>query len=148
MNSVDAKSIPVNVSLHTKVTDAGETDHTELKSDGTLFQKSDAVYLRYDEVMNDNDKVQTTIKIKQEDVTIIRSGAVSMKQRFAANTLKEGTYESPYGPIQIATKTDSLDFRWHDETREGKLTLNYRVLFQGEEAGYHELTIKLKGEKA
>lgn len=144
---MDATPIPVKVMLHTKVTDSGEEEETKLSSDGTLYRKSDAVYLRYDEVLNENDNVNTTIKIKDEDITIIRSGAVSMKQRFTPGGLKEGTYESPYGPIQIATKTDSIDFEWHELEQVGHLTLNYRVLFQGEEAGYHELAIKLRGEE-
>jgi uncharacterized beta-barrel protein YwiB (DUF1934 family) len=147
VNSVKTNAIPVKIVLHTKITDSGENEDTKLTSDGTIYWKSDAVYLRYDEMMNETDKVNTTIKIKDEDITIIRSGAVSMKQRFAPGSLKEGTYESPYGPIQIATKTETMDFQWHEGTQEGKLSLNYRVLFQGEEAGFHELVIKLRGEE-
>lgn len=144
---MDANPIPVKVMLHTKITDSGENEDTKLTSDGTILRKADAVYLRYDEMLNDTDQVNTTIKIKDEDITIIRSGAVSMKQRFAPGSLKEGTYESPYGPIQIATRTESMDFEWHENSQEGKLSLNYQVLFQGEEAGYHELEIKLRGEE-
>ncbi|WP_221567342.1 DUF1934 domain-containing protein [Alkalihalobacillus sp. TS-13] len=140
-------TIPIEVDLHTKITESGATEDTSLSSSGTLYRKNDTVYLRYEEVINGTDKVNTTIKIQNDDITIIRQGAVSMRQRFAPGVEKEGTYESPYGPIQIATRTEKVDFDWNEAEKKGHLSLDYQVLFQGEESGYHQMLIKLRGEE-
>ncbi|WP_408008672.1 DUF1934 domain-containing protein [Pseudalkalibacillus sp. A8] len=140
-------TIPVEVDLHTKIIDSGATEDSKLSSNGTLYRKNGAVYLRYEEMINEKDKVNTTIKILTDEITIIRQGAVSMRQRFSPGTEKEGTYESPYGPIQISTKTDKIDFDWNETVQKGYLSMDYQVLFQGEEAGYHQMLIKLRGEE-
>ncbi len=146
MSSVDL-TIPVEVDLHTKIIGSGGAEDTKLSSNGTLHRKNDAVYLRYEEVINETEKVGTTIKILADEITIIRKGAVSMRQRFSPGTEKEGTYESPYGPIPISTKTDKIDFDWNEKVQTGYLSMDYQVLFQGEEAGYHHMLIKLRGEE-
>ncbi len=140
-------TIPIEVELHTKITESGTTEDSSLSSSGTLYRKNDAVYLRYEEVINEADKVNTTIKIQNDEITIIRQGAVSMRQRFIPGAEKEGTYGSPYGPIQIATRTEKVDFDWNEAELKGHLSMEYQVLFQGEEAGYHQMLIKLRGEE-
>ncbi|WLD93207.1 DUF1934 domain-containing protein [Alkalihalobacillus sp. AL-G] len=140
-------STPITISLHSISDQSGEQEEIRFSAPGTLYQKESATYVRYEEVINETDKVNTTIKITDGDATIIRRGAVSMRQQFIQGEQTDGTYGSLYGPIKIGTDTKSMDFKWDERTKVGALSLEYRVLFEGEETGNHQLSIRLKGER-
>ncbi|WP_257347513.1 DUF1934 domain-containing protein [Pseudalkalibacillus decolorationis] len=139
-------STPITVTFHSISDQSGQNEETQFSALGNLYEKETAIYIRYDEEINESDKVNTTIKITNDDATIIRRGAVSMRQQFIPGTLTAGTYGSVYGPIQIAMDTKTMEFDWNERTKRGSLSLEYDVLFEGEKTGRHQLSIKLKGE--
>lgn len=67
--------------------------------------EKDTLYLRYDEVQQDMQNVHTILKWSPEEVFIMRSGPIKMRQRFRKDLMTVGSYESQYGTLQMLTTT-------------------------------------------
>ena len=99
----------VKVQLNTTITAGEEKETFELTTNGTLQKKGETWYLRYDEVHSDMENVHTILKWAPEEVFIMRSGKVKMRQRFIKDLMTVGNYESPYGTMQMLTTSKSMD---------------------------------------
>ena len=136
----------VTIQLNTTISN-GETNETyELLTFGTMQNKAGTWYLRYDEVQNDLENVHTILKWAPEEVFIMRSGKVKMRQRFIKDLMTVGTYESPYGTMQMLTTTKKLNHAFNEETREGKMILAYDLNMNGNDVGRYKMEINYKEE--
>lgn len=91
--------------------------------------------------------MKTIIKIQDEQVLIMRSGAVSMRQTHVKGEWTTGTYTSELGTFALQTKTDNVLFKWSDEKKKGQLFLTYALLLSEQEAGRYTITLNLKEAK-
>jgi uncharacterized beta-barrel protein YwiB (DUF1934 family) len=135
----------VNVILHTKIRNGGETDTFEIVTSGTKFTKGNALYLQYSEE-SENGIVQTTIKYKEAEALLMRSGSVNMRQVFNLAEITNGHYESQYGTMPMQTRTKLVSHIWNQERREGKFLFDYDLFMQGNLLGQYEMTIAYKEE--
>jgi uncharacterized beta-barrel protein YwiB (DUF1934 family) len=126
--------------------DEAEKHHTN--TDGMLIHKGEATYLQYKEEIEGAGSVNNVIKITNDGILIIRSGSVSMKQKFLIGQTTKGMYDSPYGQLWMETKTDKMNFRYNQQKKEGDLLLSYGLVLQGEDTGKHTIKISFQEAKA
>lgn len=110
----------------------------ELWLTGKLHRKSESIYLQYEEIQ-DEKKVQTTVKISQNEALILRKGAVNMRLQFKEAGNQRGKYESEYGTLEVTTKTDVLLFE--ETAHGGKLNLEYDLIIGGQPVGNYKFEL-------
>lgn len=135
----------IKITLQTKITFGGESEAYEFIAFGTRTYKGDTLYIQYTEE-SEAGKINTTIKHKEDETLLLRSGATKMRQVFRLNTITEGYYESIYGQLLTETKTMERGYEWDEAGKEGKLTVHYQMQMQGSEPGKYELLISFKEE--
>ena len=138
------KGLPVTVIMKTTVKDGPQKNINNIKAEGQLFQKGPAVFLRFEEPAEDGKKTIQTLKVKPNEMTVIRKGAITMNQRFIAGIETEGMYQSPYGPMSMTTKTKQVDYKWDEANKTGKLRLRYTLHLQGSKAGDYDMQVTIK----
>ncbi|WP_019243249.1 MULTISPECIES: DUF1934 domain-containing protein [Bacillus] len=136
----------VTIQLNTIISNGQDTEVYELVTFGTLQHKKDTIYLRYDEVQQDMQNVHTILKWSPDEVFIMRSGPIKMRQRFKKDLMTTGTYESPYGTMQMLTLTKKMDQTWNELDKEGKMVLVYDLNMHGNDVGKYEMQITYKEE--
>ena len=134
----------VKVQLNTTITAGEEKETFELTTNGTLQKKGETWYLRYDEVHSDMENVHTILKWAPEEVFIMRSGKVKMRQRFIKDLMTVGNYESPYGTMQMLTTSKSMDHVFNETTQEGRMMLIYDLNMNGNDVGNYKMEITYK----
>jgi uncharacterized beta-barrel protein YwiB (DUF1934 family) len=136
-----ASKLPVSVKLVTEVRDGSQTDTTTLQANGQLFEKNGNQFLSYEEKLEDIGSVRTLVKLSEEQVLIMRSGDVSMRQSFEKGEVTHGHYEHAYGRMQLITQTENINIQVKESPVRGKLLLTYVLTVQGERAGRYKLTL-------
>ncbi|HHY73812.1 MAG TPA: DUF1934 domain-containing protein [Bacillus bacterium] len=141
----DSAKIPIRLKLVTEIRDgAGRKELLTTKVEGTLYSKEDATFLAYKEMMENVGEISNIIKIKTDEVTIIRSGGVSMRHTYKKGATTSGHYQSPYGMMEMVTKTENVDYTYSTKSQKAKLVLSYQLQMQGEWVGRHRLTFLIE----
>jgi uncharacterized beta-barrel protein YwiB (DUF1934 family) len=105
---------------------------------GKLGQKGTEWVLLYKEDLGDGQVVTATIKVESGKATIIRTGAVRMRQEYVIGRWTEGKYDGPFGSMWMETKTERIEFT-------GDLfALHYRLKLNGEDMGRYDVRIELR----
>lgn len=138
--------LPVHVHFVTEIREGARKETVAFEANGQYYVKGQGTYVTFQEP-NEQGEVKTIIKIQDEQVLIMRSGAVSMRQTHVKGEWKTGTYTSELGTFALQTKTDNVLFKWSDEKKKGQLFLTYALLLSEQEAGRYTITINLKEAK-
>lgn len=129
--------IPVQVSVKTTINGA---DPMELIVFGRYYQKEKAVYLQYEEVLEEVGTVRTTVKVSKEDMLILRTGAIKMRLPFRLQETLKGSYELPLGAFETTTTARKMDYTDHGNN-SGRIEIVYDFEMQGSPAGTFHLEI-------
>lgn len=141
----DSAKIPIQVKLVTEIRDgAGQKEMLTTETEGTLYSKDDATFLAYKEITENIGQISNIIKVKNDEVTIIRSGGVSMRQTYKKGATTTGSYRSPYGVMEMVAKTENVDFTYRTHSRKARLILSYQLQMQGEWVSRHRLTFMIE----
>lgn len=144
MAEKESAKIPIRLKLVTEIRDgAGRKELLTIEEEGTLYSKEDATFLAYKEMMENVGQISNVIKIKGDEVSIMRSGGISMRQTYKKGTTTSGSYQSPYGMMEMVAKTENVDFTNRTESKKAKLILSYQLQMQGEWVGRHRLTFMI-----
>jgi uncharacterized beta-barrel protein YwiB (DUF1934 family) len=135
---------PITLEVVTVIKDGKRKEESVTKAKGTLYEKADTTFIMYEDELEVG-KVSNTVKIINNEITIIRRGAVSMRQQFLQGKETEGVYQSPLGTMGMVTKTKRTKFHWNPITHFGKVDLSYELILQDQKVGTHTVTLKLKG---
>ncbi|MBU8905840.1 DUF1934 domain-containing protein [Desertibacillus haloalkaliphilus] len=139
------EQIPIQVHMTTEIND-DENRHERIvvKANGTLVEKNETVYIRYTEEVAEMGEVRNTIKVKDDEVMIIRQGAIAMKQRFKSGKQTESIYKSRYGAMEMKADTEAVAYTWYNQEKVRKLVFSYLLQLQGEDVGHYLVTLKIK----
>lgn len=141
----ESAKIPIRIKLVTEIRDgAGRKELLTIEEEGTLYSKEDATFLAYKEMMENVGQISNVIKIKGDEVSIMRSGGVSMRQTYKKGATTSGSYQSPYGMMEMVAKTENIDFTNRTDSRKAKLILSYQLQMQDEWVGRHRLTFMIE----
>ena len=138
MNDIGTK---VKIKLMSQIipTD-GELETYEMWLQGSFVNKSGSSYLRYEEVQEEQ-KIQTTVKLNNEQSFIMRSGSISMRLPLNSKQKENGHYENMYGSLPIVTKTIELSHEPLNEKIEGRFYAHYDLIINGASVGNYKLEI-------
>ncbi len=105
----------VYVSISGTSTVSGESDKTELVTEGEFKVLGDKYLLKYQEQLSDTgDGCTTIIKINDRTVVMSRSGSINTQMIFENGKKHIGHYETPIGSFTISVSTEELNVNMHD----------------------------------
>ncbi|MEK3806828.1 DUF1934 domain-containing protein [Metabacillus sp. SLBN-84] len=139
-------SKPVQVIVKTEINQGGDTENLELFTSGEHYVKNNASYLSYHEE-HEYGKVKTVVKFRDDEVFIMRSGAVSMKQRFVKDVDTMTNYRTQFGELRLETWTKTISVRMTDGNAGGIIRVQYELQIGEEDSHSHMLTIMFREEK-
>lgn len=99
--------LPVHVHFVTEIREGARKETVAFEANGQYYVKGQGTYVTFQEP-NEQGEVKTIIKIQDEQVLIMRSGAVSMRQTHVKGEWTTGTYTSELGTFVLQTKTDNV----------------------------------------
>lgn len=130
----------VKIKLISSITPTeGEEERYEMWLHGTLVERAGTPYIKYEEVQEDQ-KIETTIKCTSKKALILRSGAVKMRLPLNSVAVQDGHYENIYGQIPLQTRTTNLLFEQEED--KGRFLANYDLLINGASVGHYKLELQ------
>lgn len=131
----DVLTAPVKIKIITTITQQDTApEKFELWSEGIIMQKKDQIYLRYEEVQEDQHR-NTTLRFGQKDAVIIRNGDIKMRMPFVLGQARKGHYNSNYGQIPIVTLTKEMKFEPSESIQNGRFYVQYELLVGEQSVG-------------
>ncbi|MDT2756166.1 DUF1934 domain-containing protein [Enterococcus asini] len=134
--------VPVSIKLATKVTQQRETQDFYFELTGQLVTIGDTLYIRYQEVQGDGQKIPVTIKIMPDGgVQLTRSGEMRMRLKFVYREMVNTSYNTPYGTMLFSTYTKNLRVSLKDRPTSGKLLVEYDLYMADEQIGNYQINL-------
>ncbi|MCQ6274578.1 DUF1934 domain-containing protein [Bacillus sp. V3B] len=140
MTGYPTEQMPVKITVNTTIRNGQEKETYELTTFGQYYKKTNSIFLRYEEHMEEG-AIKTVVKISGQEGSILRNGAVNMRLPFYKNKSLRGRYDSPYGVLEMKTLTTRISHRFDEEFRKGEIDLLYDLKMQGSHAGTYHLLI-------
>ena len=113
--------------------EVGTVDTIEVDTIGKIFEKNKDIYVVYEEI-EEEQKITTTVRISEEEVSIKRFGNVNSLMIFKENHKNLTKYKTNQGLFVIETETNKLTI---DKSKNNyiKLNIEYNInildLFKG-----------------
>jgi len=127
----------VKVKLKTTIRQPNEEPEIyELWATGSLINKGDHDYLKYEEVQEDTN-INTTVKMGEREALVLRSGGLNMRLPFHLNAEQTGSYASEFGMLMVKTTTHRMTYDKKDN--EGMFVVQYELDVSGEPVGEYIL---------
>jgi uncharacterized beta-barrel protein YwiB (DUF1934 family) len=145
LSNSPAEQTPVKIKVKTDIRSGGNKETFELTAFGRYYKKNGSRFLQYDEE-NEAGTVKTIVKMAEGEALILRSGAVKMRLPFRMNKRMRGSYEMPFGTMEMLTLTKGLSQTFEDGNGKGSFDLLYEMKMQGSQAGTYHLAITFEEE--
>ena len=134
--------LPVSIKLATKVTQQQTTEDFYFELAGQLVTIGDTLYIRYQEVQEDGQKIPVTVKIMPDGaVQLTRSGDMRMRLKFIYREMVNTSYNTPYGTMLFSTYTKNLRVSLKDRPASGKIVIEYDLYMAGEQIGNYQINL-------
>lgn len=112
-----------------------------LVTTGVLSGGDDAWRLRYTETQPDTDtKHNITVTMNNGIVIMQREGKYGTSMVFEKGRRFEGSYDTPYGALDMGVFATQVKYKVEDDF--GEVSLQYQLDLQGQYAAMHELKIR------
>ena len=134
----------IQLKMTMEIFDLGKKDISIIKEDAIMQRKGDLTVLTFTENKGKENETNSMITIKPDEISVKRSGAVSMVQKFRKKETTENVYRHPYGTILMKTKTDQLQ----SNMQAGEIFISYTTSLNGGDPRRHRLTIQMKKAEA
>ncbi|MFC4402836.1 DUF1934 domain-containing protein [Gracilibacillus xinjiangensis] len=138
---------PILLKMTMEINDSGKKDVTVVEEHGQLLEKDSTTILTFSEYNENQEKIHSFITIKPDSVSVKRSGAVSMHQKFIKKNITENVYRHEFGTIHMETTTDQITYQPPENQKQGKLFISYTTSLNGDKPRRHRLTITMKRQK-
>ncbi len=121
-------------------------DATEIsfQTKGRLYNKNGTYYLKYEEELEGLEGVESTLKLEENRVTLIRQGEVRTLQKFISGRRTEFEYNTLYGTLQLEVEVDRLSVELDSE--QGRVDLVYKLYKSETLISINQLSISYKEE--
>jgi uncharacterized beta-barrel protein YwiB (DUF1934 family) len=133
--------IPMKITIKTTI---DREEAFELTVFGRYFQRENADYLQYEEVIEEG-KVRSIVKMAAEEALILRSGAIKMRLPFEVNRKLNGSYELPFGQFATVTKARKINYSY--ENGKGCFEVLYEFSMQGSPTSTYHLEIAFQEDQ-
>lgn len=134
----------VIVKVRGEQTDAeGEKSRIEMMAEGRHFYRNGKHYVLYqDQVMDGDGQISTVLKIAPDSLVLMRSGSVVQEQRFDKGQESVSEYQTPFGSLQMAVRTDEMSIVYG--TVSGQVDVSYALSINGQVQTLNELHIEIR----
>ncbi|PTL38322.1 DUF1934 domain-containing protein [Alkalicoccus saliphilus] len=134
--------MPVDISIRTTIRDGKQREKHSMDASGEVLWRGGLMVLRFQEPREEEEARTTqTIQLRDGNLSVRRSGAIAMNQRFVEGIKTEGTYHSVYGPMAMETDTEKVNYEWNEEQGKGIITLVYVLTLQGSVTGTYNMKV-------
>ncbi len=134
----------IKIKVNSVQQEDGQTHKINYTTKGTLYVKKDVYYLKYQENLGDLKGVKTTLKVKEDKVTLIRQGKLRMIQDFIYNQSSSFDYNTPYGSFKFSIKVNQMETSL--SPKAGEIQLGYELHNNSEKINDNQLNITYKEE--
>lgn len=128
---------PVKITVTTTI---NQQETLELVVFGNAYQKGEAFFLQYEEVLEEG-TVRTIVKVARNEALILRGGAVKMRLPFHLQKEMRGSYEMPFGVFETTTLAKKI------ERTEGLIDIHYDFSLDGAPAGTYQMEIRFQEDR-
>jgi uncharacterized beta-barrel protein YwiB (DUF1934 family) len=132
----------VEIQLTTKHKVDGQTEETVHRYLGKGVEKTNGWYLTYKEQLEGAGEVNTTLKVAETDVTLLRQGSLQMKQLFQKGVSSHSPYAGPFGRFSLETHTRRVRI-YREQGRPTEIRVEYQLWLNEQYAGEHELIVNI-----
>lgn len=136
----------VDIELRTVIDRNGEKEMSIVKQTGEYIKKNEVEILTFTEQRDDIGSIRNYITIQNNRVTIRRSGAISMNQKFEVGKKSESLYRHPYGTLHFQIETKTLKRKKRMKHKLGEIVITYKAVINGIEEQNHHLTLTFMKE--
>lgn len=98
---------------------------------GTVSEENGGFVLRYVEEASEFQKTKTKVTLKDDYMSILRTGSFNNKLEFRLGELIEAYYETPFGQIQIETDTSEIKMVYEEHKNIIRYDIKYRLMMGG-----------------
>ncbi len=132
---------PVAIRLHSSIQHPGQAKEThEIQTTGSYIEKAGIAYLKFVEQQND-DAIQTTVKMGNEQALIMRSGPLNMRLPFLKDAERPGAYKNAQANLKLRVRTKHLESINETTSTEGRFSVHYELYTADSLLGKYELSI-------
>ncbi len=138
------KGTEVFLQLTTEIeSDGDDTQRIEFATAGKYYLKDETHYYIYTESeLSGMEGGKTTLKIKDDTVTMHRYGVNVVELVFIAGEIRESIYETPYGVFDVEMKTITLASAI-DDRGAGHIEISYDIEVKGLSKTRNHLRIRV-----
>ncbi|WP_246944537.1 DUF1934 domain-containing protein [Bacillus pinisoli] len=141
-----AIKIPVEILFSSEIKDQDERAHVSFETTGLYYIKEGQYYLMFEERLEGQGPVKTTVRWSEKEAWIKRSGSVNMRIPFELHKKTKGIHETPELKFEVTAHTEKLIHTWDEQNQSGQFGLTYTLRMQGQLVGLYKLTIDFKEE--
>ncbi|BAU26422.1 uncharacterized beta-barrel protein YwiB (DUF1934 family) [Aneurinibacillus soli] len=128
------------------VLEGGRRDKHEYRYAGELHLMNGTWYIKYVE-QDEAGETNATMKVRPDEVVVIRNGLVSMRQSFRPGVPTSGIFESMAGPMQMDTETTDVRVEYDEEGYLCEAVWNYTLFLNEQEVGRYMVTCSLQRKR-
>lgn len=134
------------ITLSGRQTIDGEEDNFELTTAGKYVKQGEKYYISYEgSEITGYDKSTTTLKIKENNVSMIRfgeDGAAASQMIFEPNRQYTGIYKTPYGSLNVDIYTNQMRVEVDDDG--GEVELDYVIQLNSAQSVKNHLRVYIR----
>lgn len=120
-----------------------EDDVIEVVTPGNFYKRDNTYYAIYKETkISGMEGTTTTLKVSGDKFSLIRVGSTTSKMEFYKGKENISMYDTPYGTLELKTKTKELIINLDDEG--GKVYIDYDMSISGQNTQNTSLEINIK----
>lgn len=121
----------------------GEENCYELTTMGNYTKKGDKYYISYEgSEITGYENTRTTLKVKEDYVSMIRFGKASAQMIFEKGSKYSGYYNTPYGGLTVDVTTKDIQVNINDDG--GEFKLDYYIQFNHDAPVRNGMHVKIR----
>ena len=136
--------VPVRVRVFSTITGEAGVDRIRREAKGRFAEKMGEWVLRYVESGEEDGEMRTTVRAREDSITVIRSGGLDFRHTYRPGKRDTSRVHTPAGEAEMEVKT--LDYRRRRWEGGGEFRFSYDLRLGGEHLGTYELHIQWREE--
>jgi len=135
------------ISIASKQSDGNEDDGDaiEVVTPGEFYKKDNCYYAVYEETeISGMEGTTTTLKIEEEDFTLIRTGTTNTEMKFKKYARDLTLYNTPHGALDLTV--DTRELKMNVDNTGGDVFIDYDMIIGNQQILSTTLKIKIKAQ--
>jgi uncharacterized beta-barrel protein YwiB (DUF1934 family) len=117
-------------------------DMSQFVYSGQLYFVNGAWYIKYVEQEEDG-QTYTTLKVKEDEIMVIRNGLVTMRHSYRPGIRTSGSYAGPGGMMWMDTATKEMQVCYDKEGDLSAVVWTYDLYLNEQKVGRYRISCRL-----